>query len=191
MHVLSNTKGPVQGTDKKSKKNHQSAPSHSDDYHEDSIESSVDGPDSANTTNSTHTDLTELAEKVTVSSTLSDVVPQTLPMDMRSDLSSVKQKDVEQLYNVKESVLKVKEGRLSQAELVVLHWRSYRNILIYELSDFQELQMRFLRFFSAVFADVVELCYPTPESRQGLVSGCIFQHSYICQLFMPTIFCVC
>ena len=76
MHVLSNTKGPVQGTDKNQKRTINSHHHTQMTIMRDSIESSVDGPDSANTTNSTHTDLTELAEKVTVSSTLSDVVPQ-------------------------------------------------------------------------------------------------------------------
>lgn len=172
VQVVSNTKGLVQSTDKKSKKPNLSArPQSNRSRKEPALDSSVDGPDTTEQSSPTQVDLSKLAEGVTIPSAKEDVVPQALPREMRSKLSSVNKKDLERLYNVEEGVERVKDGSLTHVELIVLHWRSYRNILMYDLSDFQELRTRFLHFFSSIFADLVELYYPTPEARQGLVSS--------------------
>ena len=88
------------------------------------------------------------------------VVPSSLPQSLRSDPTHVEQGDISRLYDVPGSVQRVQDRDLTQAQLIALHLRSYRNILEYELSDMQQLRRRFLRYFASVFIELVDLCYP-------------------------------
>ena len=88
------------------------------------------------------------------------IVPSTLPHALRSDPTRVEQDDISKLYDVPGGVRCVRDGSLTQAELIALHLRSYQNILEYELSDVQQLRRRFLRYFASIFVELVDLCYP-------------------------------
>lgn len=100
------------------------------------------------------------------------LVPETLPKNLRENISQVEEEHLKELYDIRAGVQKIKDGQLSTVELIVLHWRSYQNIVHYELSDMESLQSRFLGFFGGIFADLVELCYPNRGPRR-LVS-CVY-----------------
>lgn len=115
------------------------------------MESSVDA---------TQDELVRAVDEVDVDRIPNGVVPSSLPQALRSDPTRVEQGDISRLYNVQGGVQRVQDGDLTQAQLIALHLRSYRNILEYELSDVQQLRRRFLRYFASVFIELVDLCYP-------------------------------
>ena len=115
------------------------------------MESSVDA---------TQDELVRAVDEVDVDRVPNGVVPSSLPQALRSDPTRVEQGDISRLYNVQGGVQRVQDGDLTQAQLIALHLRSYRNILEYELSDVQQLRRRFLRYFASVFIELVDLCYP-------------------------------
>ena len=103
------------------------------------------------------------------------LVPETLPKNLRENISQVEQGDLKELYDLKAGIQKVKDGQLSTVELIVLHWRSYQNIVHYELSDVESLRSRFLSYFGGIFADLVELCYPDRGPRRLVSCVCILR----------------
>ena len=115
------------------------------------MESSVDGAQD---------ELIRAVETVDVDRVPNGVVPSSLPQALRSDPTRVEQGDISRLYDVSGGVQRVQEGDLTQAQLIAMHLRSYKNILEYELSDVQQLRRRFLRYFTSVFVELVDLCYP-------------------------------
>lgn len=118
------------------------------------MESSVD------VTSKQKEELVRAVESVEVGRVPNGIVPSTLPHELRSDPTRIEQDDISKLYDVPGGVRCVRDGNLTQAELIALHLRSYRNILEYELSDVQQLQRRFLRYFASIFVELVDLCYP-------------------------------
>lgn len=115
------------------------------------MESSVDA---------TQDELVRAVDEVDVDRVPNGVVPSSLPQALRSDPTRVEQGDISRLYDVPGGVQRVQDGDLTQAQLIALHLKSYRNILEYELSDVQQLRRRFLRYFASVFIELVDLCYP-------------------------------
>ena len=115
------------------------------------MESSVDA---------TQDELVRAVDEVDVDRVPNGVVPSSLPQSLRSDPTRVEQGDISRLYDVSGGVQRVQDGDLTQAQLIALHLKSYRNILEYELSDVQQLRRRFLRYFASVFIELVDLCYP-------------------------------
>lgn len=105
-------------------------------------------------------DLIRAVEAVDVDRVPNGVVPSSLPQALRSDPTRVEQGDISRLYDVPGGVQRVQEGDLTPTQLIAMHLRSYRNILEYELSDVQQLRRRFLRYFTSVFVELVDLCYP-------------------------------
>ena len=87
-------------------------------------------------------------------------VPTTLPTKLRADPATVEQGDIAKLYDLPSAMQYVHDGELTEAEVVALHLKSFRNIILYELSDADQLKRRFIRFFAGLLMDLVELCYP-------------------------------
>ena len=104
----------------------------------------------------------------------SGLVPAALPSSLRGDPASVEQQHVSQMYDLQSAVRYVKEGVVAKQEVIALHLKSFRNILLYEFNDVELLQRRFRRFFASVFMDLVELCYPD-RGDSKLVGFC-----YVC-----------
>lgn len=138
----------------------------------DSLASSVDKP--INTSSLMEmADSMEISESRVTSDDIRQLVPETLPLSLRDNVSQVEEKDLERLYNIEAGYQKIEGGHLTAVELVIIHWRSYRNILLYELSDMEGLQLRFLGYFARIFSDLVRRCYNLSDNGPyRLVSYC-------------------
>lgn len=99
------------------------------------------------------------------------IIPTSLPPNLRSNPAVVEQSDISQLYDLQSTVQCVRDGNLERAEVIALYMRGVKNMVLYELSDVQQLRRRFLRFFANIFMDLVELCYPD-RGDSSLVRVC-------------------
>ena len=83
------------------------------------------------------------------------VVPKTLPEHLKVKAQDITAEELSSLYDVHQGMSLVNSGTLSAIELVALHLRSYRNILDYDLVDYEALYERYCRVFSSIFSDLL------------------------------------
>ena len=107
----------------------------------------------------------QAAERVQVDGYIpKGVVPSTMPHILSSEPARIEQDDISGVRGGKQCV---RDGSLTQAELIALHLRSYRNIFEYELSDAQQLCRRLLRYFASISVELVDiLCCPDRENSK-------------------------
>ena len=116
-------------------------------------------------------DLVAMAEAVQVrgdEESVRELAPNTLPLEIRDNISKVEEEDLRKLYDIDAGVQKIRNNELSTIELVVLHLRSYRNVLKFEISDMETFKSRFVGYFGSILADLMEACYPV--STRGPIS---------------------
>ena len=133
--------------------------------------SSVDITDSS-------VDLLTMENEVQISEDGDDLrclAPTSLPNELRDNLSQIELEDLKKLYDIEAGALKIESNELTTVELVMLHLRSYRNIIKYEISDMEAFRVRFVGFFGSILADVVAAFYPN-RGKQSVVSfvACIY-----------------
>jgi len=124
-------------------------------------------------------DLQEMDDSVHITDEdiVKDVVPVCLPSDLRDDLAKVDEDDLKKLYDIKAGMEKIASGELSTVELIVLHARSYRNILQYDIPDVETFRKRFVTYFGSIFADLIQTCYPN-RTTQSVVRKKILKSKY-------------
>lgn len=102
------------------------------------------------------------------------LVPSTLPRQIRDNLYSVKREEFTEAFNVDTALKKVEEGSISRRELICMYLKSFRNILLFDLSelrDHHQFYSRIKRYCEHVFQDVMESLYPEQQDPQLVVSG--------------------
>ena len=87
---------------------------------------------------------------------LENSVPSHLPESLKSDIPSVTFQSLNDLYDIDESARHVDQGRLTSIDVISSYVHSFRNIWEYELSDQGAFHLRFLRYFSRIFSEMVE-----------------------------------
>ncbi|XP_064397839.1 uncharacterized protein LOC135344546 [Halichondria panicea] len=118
--------------------------------------SSVDVTDSS-------VDLLTMENEVHISEDGDDIrrlVPTSLPNELRENLSQIQLEDLKKLYDIEAGAIKIESNELTTVEVVMLHLRSYRNIIKYEISDMEAFRTRFVGFFGSILADLVAAFYP-------------------------------
>lgn len=110
-------------------------------------------------------DIVTMAKEV--STTKDDLLaPETLPDKLRDEIPHIVEEDLRNLYSFEAGARKLETKELTTVELIVMHLKSYRNIIKYELSDMEMLRGRFIGFFSSILADLLtEVCYPDKGSE--------------------------
>lgn len=104
------------------------------------------------------------------------LVPSTLPRQIRDNLYSVKREEFTDAFNVDAALKKVEEGSISRRELICMYLKSFRNILLFDLSelrDHRQFYRRIKGYCEHVFQDVMESLYPEQQDPQLVVSGSI------------------
>ena len=89
-----------------------------------------------------------------------EVVPVTLPKEMREQGPRLAQEDFDNFFDVEDKREQLAESKVTPTQLVAMHLRSFYNVLEYDLDAVQELRDRYVRIFGNVLADILEICYP-------------------------------
>ena len=101
------------------------------------------------------------------------LVPSTLPRQMQDKLYSLKREEFTDAFNVDTALKKVEEGLISRRELVCIYLKSFRNILVFELSELRDkhrhVYNRIMHYCSHVFQDVIESLYPEQQDPRSVV----------------------
>lgn len=100
------------------------------------------------------------------------LVPSTLPRQIRDNLYSVKREEFTDAFNVDTALKKVEEGSISRRELVCMYLKSFRNILVFDLSelrDHRQFYERIKSYCEHVFQDVMESLYPEQQDPRSVV----------------------
>ncbi len=97
-----------------------------------------------------------LSRQTKSSELLKKTVPSHLPDSMKANIPEVSYQSLGELYDIETSSQLVADGRLSSVDLITSYLHSFRNIYEYELSDQNTFHMRFLKYFSRLFTDMLE-----------------------------------
>ena len=87
---------------------------------------------------------------------LKNIVPSHLPDNLKANIPEVTYQTLSELYDIEASSQLVADGRLSIPDLVSSYLHSFRNMYEYELSDQSTFHLRFLKYFSRLFAEMTE-----------------------------------
>lgn len=115
------------------------------------------------------------------------LVPSTLPRQIRDNLYSVKREDFTDAFNVDTALKKVEEGSISRRELVCMYLKSFRNILVFDLSelrDHRQFYERIKSYCEHVFQDIMESLYPEQQDPRLVVRDAIIHD---CIKFRPSV----